>query len=143
MEYRHIITFNQGTPQEIVWDIYVDYETVFPQFQYIAEAHCLTNKPSPLERETLEPCWKITGYATSSLALTSMNNHVVTYIRNLTNPTFQVICHPEETEIVLSVSCLAKTWDISVVSGTASPQNGTGKNYNETVLNCWNAIMTY
>ena len=135
MEYRHQMTFNQGLPQEIVWDIYVDYEVGFPQFQYIAEAHCLT---------LTEPCWVVTGYTTSSLALTSMNNHVVNYIRGLTTPTFQVICYPEEpNQIVLIVTCLVKTWNISVISGTAQPKNGTGNNYNTTVLNCWNAIMTY
>jgi len=135
MEYRRVCTFNQGLPEEIVWDIYVDYETSNPQFQYIAEAHCLT---------LTQPCWMVTRYTTSSLALTSMNNHVVTYIRGLTTPTFQVVCYPEElNQIVLSVTCLAKTWDIQVISGNAQPQSGTGNNYNATVLNCWNAIMTY
>ena len=144
MEYRHQLIFNQGLSNEISWEIYIDYETGFPQFQYIAEAHCLTNKIFPLERETVEPCWQITGYATSSLALTSMNNHIVNYIKALTTPTFQVICYPEEpNQIVLSVTCLAKTWNIQVVSGTAQPKSGTGNNYNTTVLNCWNAIMTY
>lgn len=132
MEYRHQIIFNEGTPQETLWNIFVDYK---PNLQYIAAVHCLTRT---------EPCWVETGYATSDLALTSMNNHVVNYIRNLPNATFKVECHPEESNlIVLSVTCTSTTWNIQVVSGTASPQNGTGRNYNETVLNCWNAIMTY
>jgi hypothetical protein len=131
MEYRRIATFNQGTPQEIVWDIYVDYETA--QSQYIAEAHCLTRT---------EPCWVVTGYATPALALTSMNNHIVNYIKLIPNAVFQVVCNPDNP-ITLNVTCLAKSFDIHVVSGTASPQSGTGTNYANTVLKMWNAIMTY
>jgi hypothetical protein len=132
VEYRRIATFNQGTPQEITWDIFIDFND---NQQYVANAHCLTKT---------QPCWAITGYTTSILALDSMNSHVVNYIRLIPNATFQVICYPEEAnQIVLSVTCLAKSWNIQVVSGTANPQSGTGKNYNDTVLNAWNAIMTY
>lgn len=133
MEYRRIAKFNIGTPQEIEWDIYVDYES--PVNKYVASSHCLTKT---------QPCWAISGYADSASALTSMNNHIVNYIRLIPNAVFQVRCNPElPNEIVLSVTCLAKSWNIQVVSGTAQPKNGTGKNYNDTVLNCWNAIMTY
>ena len=134
MEYRRIATFNQGTPQEIVWDIYVDYETNSPQFQYIAEAHCLTRT---------EPCWVVTGYTTPALALTSMNNHIVNYIKLLPNAVFQVVCNPDTNPITLKITCAAKAFDIQVASGTASPQSGTGTNYSNTVLKAWNAIMTY
>ena len=133
MEYRHKITFYKGLPNEITWEIFVDFENNAKQ--YTASTHCL---------QTTQPCWTITGYATSALALTSMNNHVVNYVRAIPNATFEVLCHPEEAnQIVLSVTCLAKSWNISVVSGTAQPKSGTANNYNTTVLNCWNAIMNY
>ena len=132
METSNIVTFNKSTPQEISWEVFVAYE---PGNLYVAQSHCLTR---------IQPCWIVNGYTTESLALADMNNHIVTYIRNIPNATFEVICHPEETnQVVLNVTCLAKTWDVQVVSGTATPQNGTGKNYNETVLNCWNKIRTY
>lgn len=132
MEYRHWVTFNLGTPQEITWEIFVVYE---PNSQYIANAHCI---------QKTQPCWVVTGYTTENLALESMNNHVVNYIRLIPNATFQVVCHPEEAnQITLQVTCTSKTWNIAVTGGTANPSNGTGKNYNDTVLNCWNQIMTY
>jgi len=131
MNYRRVATFNQGLPNEIVWEIYVDFETV--QSQYIAEAHCLT---------LTQPCWVVTGYTTSDLALTSMNNHIVNYIKLTPNATFQVICNPDNP-IVLNVTCASKTWNIAVVSGVASPKSGTGTNYANTVLNMWNGVMSY
>ena len=135
MEYRHTATFNIGTPQEVSWDIYVDYESSNPQFQYIAEAHCLNLTQS---------CWIATGYITSALALTEMNNHVVNYIKLLPNAVFRVICYPESAnQIVLNITCTAKTWNIQVISGVAEPKSGTGTNYTNTVLNVWNAIMAY
>ena len=131
MEHRHQITFYKGQPNEITWEIFVSYE---PNYQYIANSHRLVGN---------DVCWVVTGYATSALAFTSMNNHVVNYIRLIPNATFEVLCHPEETEIKLQVTCASKTWNIQVISGTANPSNGTGKNYNDTVLNCWNQILTY
>lgn len=135
MESRHLATFNVGLPTEVTWDIYVDFEAGNPQFQYIAEAHCLTRT---------EPCWVVTGYATAALALTSMNNHVVNYIKLIPNAAFRCVCRPgEATEVTLNVTTAAKSWQIAVVSGAGAPSSGTGGNYGQTVTNVWNKIMTY
>jgi hypothetical protein len=135
MTNRRLATFNVGLPTEISWDIYVDFEAGSPQFLYIAEAHCLTRT---------EPCWVVTGYATAALALTSMNTHIVNYVKLMPNAAFRVTCYPGEAgEIVLNVTTAAKSWQIAVMSGTAAPTSGTAGNYNNTVIAMWNAVMSY
>lgn len=135
MDSRHLVTVNVGLPTEVAWDIYVDFEVASPQFQYIAEAHCLTRT---------EPCWVVTGHATAALALAAMNSHVVNYLRLLPNAAFRVVCRPgEATEVTLDVTTAAKSWAIAVVSGAGAPSSGTGSNYNQTVTNVWNKVMTY